>query len=66
MWILLAWLSEVRVSSLSFVEDEDEDISGSKGQDVIVEAVPFCAHDGKLIVKRLLIDDAGLFLDVLA
>ena len=66
MWILLTWLSKVRVSGLSFVEDEDEDISGSKGEDVIVEAVPFCTHDGKLIIKCLFIDDAGLLLDILA
>ena len=66
MWILLAWLSQVRVSSLSFVEDEDEDISGSKGQDVVVEAVPFSTHYGKFIVECLLIDDAGLLFDILA
>lgn len=66
MWIFLPWFSEVRISGLSFIEDENEDISCSKGQYIIVQTIPFGAHNWKLAIKSLLIDDIGLLLNILA
>lgn len=64
MWVLVSWFSEARVGGI-FIDDEDEDISATKGKDIIFEAIPLSTHDGEGTIDFLFIDNDPFLVDVI-
>ena len=63
MGILISWFSEIGIAGI-FIDDDDVYVGASEGEDVIVESVPFSAHDGEGTIDFLFIDDDSLLIDV--
>ncbi len=61
MRVLLAGLAEVGISGI-FISEHDEDVSGSDGQHVVVEAVPLATHHWERIFELLLVNHYPLLL----
>jgi hypothetical protein len=57
MRIFFTRLAKVRVSWV-LINNYNEDVCCSKGEHIIVQTVPLSTHDGEIVLKFLLIDEA--------
>lgn len=58
MRILLAWFRNLGISGV-LADIQKQDVGATKGQEVVLEVVPLCAHDREWILLGLLLVDCA-------